>query len=96
MTFSALSYIVWYKKQRRFIKDMIDANDFAGATTRIQNLIDELENKIPNDHSFNLSELKHLRHALNHINSGTDANSAPETIQRLTRIFLYEPDAVEE
>ena len=73
---------------------MIDANNFAGAQTRMEALINELETKIPNDHSFNLSELKHLRHALKHMVS-TDANSAPETKQRLTRIFLAEPDSVE-
>lgn len=90
MTFSTLSYLVWYRTYRRHIKDMIDSSDFSGAQTMLENLIAEHESRFPNDHSVMNDELLHMKHALKHI-LVTNASSSPEAIFRLTRIFTYEP-----
>lgn len=93
MTFSILSQLVWYRTYRRFIKELIDADDFAGARTMLENLIAEHQANMPNDGSIGHSELQHMQHALRHIvRGGVNASSDAPTKSRLTRIFLFEPE----
>jgi hypothetical protein len=90
MTFSALSYLVWYKKHRQFVKDLLDNDDFSAAQTMIESLIAEQPYA---------GELAHLQHALHHLTytkegefHGVTASSPPQLKFRLTRILQYDPD----
>lgn len=92
MTFSILSYAVWYRTWRMHIKELIAANDFSGAQTLLQNLITEFQAKMPNDHSILQSELRHMQHTLKHLlgyNPVDDNTTYGKS--KLLKIISYEP-----
>ena len=67
MTFSALSYLVWYRTYRMYIKEMIHSDNYSNAQSLLEDLVVEHKAKMPNDHSVLQSELRHMEHCLKHI-----------------------------
>lgn len=90
MTFSALSYLVWYRTYRRHIKTLIDNDDYSDALTMLDNLMAEHQANIPNDHSVSHDEFLLMKHARKHVNAGLNINSPEIDKQRVKNILLHE------
>lgn len=97
MTFSALTYLVWYQKHKSVIKDSVNVSDFSAARTKLESLIAEHESAFPvNDHSTRNSELLQMKHALLHLESvlKDDATVDEAQYNKVIRILDEEVESV--
>ena len=92
MTFSALSYLTWYRKYRNYIIDLVNTQDFAEAETLLTNLIVEHRTIHPvNDNGHNRSELGHMEHALKHIRH-RQPDDTDYIKSKIPTILSYDPE----
>lgn len=91
MTFASLSYLVWYKKYRNLVKEMVLSGDFSSAESRLVALIAEHEATLAVDHSTNTSELGHMKHALRHIRARLP-NDTQRIKDKIPTILSYDPE----
>lgn len=94
MTFSALSYIVWYRKYKSGIKSFVQVSQYDTAKTRLEELIAEHETNFPvNDHSTRNSELLQMRHALLHLDAVIESENQVQ-IDKVNRILDQDAESI--
>ena len=91
MTFSALSYLVWYKKHKQFVKDMVNTNNLSAAKTRLEALILEYSNNFETSSIARKSEFSHFQHSLEHLDAAIPTASIIQ-LEHVKRILDEDAD----